>query len=326
MSASVRPQLSEFALDVAEGLSARGQKKIAPRYFYDDLGSSLFEAITLLPEYGLTRADERLLRLYSREIGTEVGPVALVAELGSGNGKKTRHILQALPLPAKRKLIYRPIDVSGAALDACRQALENFCKVIPVCADWTEGLSQVSRLRRDDESMLLLFLGSSIGNLDRECVVDFLQGLRLQLRPGDFLLLGADLVKDPETMLAAYDDPTGVTAAFNLNVLARINRELDGNFDLRLFAHEARWNSEERRIEMHLLSCRDQHVDVGALDTTFNFKAGETIWTESSHKFTEAELDYYARLTGFHPISIWIDNEWPFAEALWRVPLIEPVA
>jgi L-histidine N-alpha-methyltransferase len=167
--------------------------------------------------------------------------------------------------------------------------------------------------------MLLLFLGSSIGNLNRLEIPDFLRELRVRLRPSDYLLLGADLVKDRDTMLAAYDDPTGVTAAFNLNVLGRINRELGADFDLRSFGHEVRWNEAERCIEMHLVSFRNQTVAINGLDTHVSFSAGETIWTESSHKFTEDELDGFAESTGFEPVASWNDREWPFAEALWRV-------
>ncbi len=317
MSASVHPQLSAFALDVVEGLSLPGQKKIPPRYFYDDLGSSLFEAITYLPEYGLTRADERLLRRHAAQIAAKTGRVSLVTELGSGSGKKTRHVLEALSRTVEN-VVYRPIDVSRAALESCERELTEICSVKSVRGDWMEGLADVARTRKHEQPLLLLFLGSSIGNLDRQCIVEFLRNIRFHLQPGDFFLLGADLVKDIETMLAAYDDPTGVTAAFNLNVLGRINRELDADFDLRSFAHEVRWNPEERRIEMHLLSCRNQSVEVRALDMSFDFLAGETIWTESSHKFTENELMGYARSSGFEAVATWIDREWPFAEALWR--------
>lgn len=317
MSAAVKSQLSQFALDVAEGLSGPGQKKIPPRYFYDDLGSSLFEAITLLPEYGLTRADERLLCRYAGQIATKTGPLSIVAELGSGSGKKTRRILDAL-LQENNTLIYRPIDVSCAALETCQRELGDVCEIKSVCGDWMEGLEQIARERKPEDRLLLLFLGSSIGNLERACIVDFLRSFQVYLRPGDFFLLGADLVNDVDAVLAAYDDPTGVTAAFNLNVLGRINRELDADFDLRSFMHEVRWNHQERRIEMHLLSSRNQSVRVGALDTIFHFRAGETIWTESSHKFTEEELMDYARSSGFQPLATWTDREWPFAETLWR--------
>ena len=316
MPVSVKPQLSQFALDVAKGLSQK-QKKLSPRYFYDDLGAALFEAITLLPEYGLTRADERLIGLHAAKIIRETGALWTVAELGSGTGKKTRRILEAVS-NLYGSTIYRPIDVSSAALAACERELSGLMDVQPICGDWMEGLSAAVRSRQSGAPLLLLFLGSSIGNLDREDMVSFLRQLRSHLQPGDFFLLGADLVKDKVAMLAAYDDLTGVTAAFNLNVLGRMNRELDANFDLSSFAHEVRWNIDARRIEMHLRSQRAQSVCIEALETIFEFRKGETIWTESSHKFTEDELAFYASLSGFLPIHTWIDREWPFAEVLWR--------
>ena len=318
MGLTVKTQLSQFAADVLEGLSVNGQKKLSPRYFYDDLGSSLFEAITLLPEYGLTRADERLLQTYAHEIAAQTGQLSTVAELGSGSGKKTKHLLRAVT-NRNSELVYRPIDVSAAALAACSLELQVVCETQPVCGDWLEGVREIARSRGGRDPLLLLFLGSSVGNLDRNSIAGFFRSLQQYLRPGDFLLLGADLVKDPDVMLAAYDDPTGVTAAFNLNLLGRMNRELDAEFDLRSFAHEVRWNEEARRIEMHLLSGRDQSVYVGALDLHLQFRAGETIWTESSHKFSEDELISYARSSGFVTVSTWVDKEWPFAETLWQV-------
>src|SRR5581483_2158953 len=317
MSASIQPQLSPFALEVLEGLSAP-QKKLSPRYFYDDLGSALFEAITLLPEYGLTRAETRLLRTHAADIAWHAGCVGSVAELGSGSGKKTKRVLELLGRRNAR-LQYRPIDVSKAALTACERELEMICEINPVCNDWLQGLREVAHARRENEVLLLLFLGSSIGNLDRESLPRFLEDVRLHLQPGDLFLLGADLVKDVSRMIAAYDDPTGITTAFNLNLLGRINRDLDADFDLRTFAHEVRWHAGERRIEMHLLSCRDQNVRLGAVNTILRFVEGETIWTESSHKFTCGELDDYARSSGFQVVATWVDHEWPFAETLWRV-------
>jgi L-histidine Nalpha-methyltransferase len=320
MSMLIESELSQFARDVAVGFSIADNKKIAPRYFYDDLGSALFEAITLLPEYGLTRADERLLGVHAGDMAREIGRLEIVAELGSGSGKKTLPVLNSI-LQRNPQLMYRPIDISAAALAACEREIGSLCEVKPVCNDWLQGLTQVAREREKDLPLLLLFLGSSIGNLEREEIPGFFCDLRSHLLPGDFFLLGADLVKDIDTMIAAYDDPTGVTAAFNLNVLGRINRELQADFDLRAFAHEVRWNGEERRIEMHLLSCRDQDVFIGALDSSWHFDAGETIWTESSHKFTEEELNQFAQQSGFAPIATWVDKEWPFAEALWQVAL-----
>lgn len=319
LTTGLRVRLSPFAADVLEGLGNGKQKRIPPRYFYDNLGSTLFEAITLLPEYGLTRADERLLRRNAGELAQIAGQVSAVAELGSGSGKKTSHILTALSR-YNPKLRYCPIDVSPAALDACAKELTPLAEVQPVCADWFDGIRQIARSRIDSEPLLVLFLGSSIGNFERNSIPAFLKDLRRLLAPGDLFLLGADLVKDVGRMLLAYDDPTGVTAAFNLNVLARMNRELDARFDLRCFTHEARWNSAQRCIEMHLRSSRSQTIHVGALDSNFSFQAGETIWTESSQKFTSDELEDYACSAGFAPAATWIDSEWPFAEMLVSVP------
>ncbi len=317
MAAISKPVLSAFARDVLNGLSRAGQKQIPSRYFYDDLGSALFEAITFLPEYGLTRADERLLQRYASPLASAAGEVKSVFELGSGSGRKTRYILQALRAKYGN-LVYSPIDVSPAALAACERETSDLADVRPVCADWIAGLSELAEKRASGPA-LVLFLGSSIGNLQRTCIPEFLQDIRANLEHGDLLLLGADLVKDVEIMLAAYDDPTGVTAAFNLNILGRINRELDGDFDLRAFGHEVRWNTKERRIEMHLLSGRNQAVAIRTLDTSFWFEAGETIWTESAHKFSETELLEVAASTGFTAVQTWVDSDWPFAEALWKV-------
>jgi dimethylhistidine N-methyltransferase len=316
MSASIQPQLSPFALEVLEGLSAP-RKRLSPEYFYDDLGSALFEAITLLPEYGLTRAEERLLRVHAADVARRTGTIGTVAELGSGNGKKTKRVLESLR-DWNAALRYRPIDVSQAALTACERELETVCEISPVRSDWLQGIRTVAQSRREHETLLVLFLGSSIGNLDRSSIPKFLRDLRSYLQPGDFFLLGADLAKDVARMIAAYDDPTGVTAAFNLNLLGRVNRDLDADFDLRTFAHEVRWDPIERRIEMHLLSCRDQSVRLGALNATLHFVEGETIWTESSHKFTCSELNGYAGESGFRELATWVDREWPFAETLWR--------
>lgn len=317
MTSCIAP-VSEFGLDVLEGLSRRTGKRLSARYFYDDLGSSLFEAITLLPEYGLTRADERVLLSHAGELVQITGKLGAVAELGSGSGKKSIHILRAAK-ERNPELIYLPIDVSQAALSVCEKEIGELCAVRAVCRDWTDGLQQIGRTRQFNEPMLLMFLGSSVGNLERPSLPDFFSAVRRQLRPGDYLLLGADLVKDIDKMIAAYDDPLGVTAAFNLNLLSRINRELDGDIDISGFVHEARWNAEERRIEMHLLACRDQTVKCRAIDSTFTFRAGETIWTESSHKFTDQELSNLAMRSGFSPLASWIDEEWPLAEVLWKV-------
>jgi L-histidine Nalpha-methyltransferase len=308
-------QLSPFAADVLTGLTAGGQKKLLPKYFYDDLGSKLFEAITLIPEYGLTRADARVLAECAPYVAQQLGPSGVVAELGSGSGKKTSHILQAI---RRSDLAYHPIDVSSEALQSCAQELHALARVKPIHAEYFEGLAQLSRLRRREERLLLLFVGSSIGNFEAAERGEFLRKLHGSLQPGDLFLLGADLVKDVKRMIAAYDDPTGVTAAFNLNVLGRINRELSANFDLRCFAHQARWNAVDQRIEMHLQSLTRQSVSIRELQANIQFEAGETIWTESSHKFTLASLEQAATDSGFTVLQTWTDQEWPLAETLWQ--------
>lgn len=299
--------MDEFAHAVCAGLRKQ-QKELPSRYLYDELGSALFDAITVLPEYGLTRADERILRRHAREISPEF-PV--VAEFGSGSGRKTRVVLDALQAEE-----YFPIDVSEPALERCRTEIGGLARVTPVAASYLDGLD---RIQRNGAPMLVLFLGSTIGNFDARCRTDFLVQVRGRLRAGDALLIGCDLVKPVETMLEAYDDAAGVTAAFNLNLLGRINRELGGDFDLRAFAHEARYNTAERRIEMHLRSRIRQTATIREATCRFEFGEGESIWTESSHKFHPYEIPEMARESGFVPQAQWTDEDWPFAESLWRV-------
>ena len=305
----------EFASDVRLGLT-KPQKELHSRYLYDELGSALFEAITHLPEYGLTRADERLLQAHAAEIASVLPPRVTVIELGSGIGQKTRHLLQALPDPALR---YFPIDVSADALARCERDLMDVAAVHPLQQSYLNGMSRAVALRRPGESLLVLFLGSTIGNFERPCALEFLRNVRHSLQPGDWLLIGADLVKDREQMLNAYDDPAGVTAAFNLNLLGRVNRELGGSFELRNFEHRALWNEAERRIEMHLRSRVSQSVFIAGADLQVAFRPGETIWTESSHKFNAGEMPAMAEQAGFRVEAEWIDSAWPFIESLWMV-------
>jgi L-histidine N-alpha-methyltransferase len=309
----------EFAADVRQGLTKTPQRELHSKYLYDAVGSALFEAITLLPEYGLTRADERLLRAHSSAIVRQLPSPTIVAELGSGSGRKTRWILEAL---ARRDYtLYYPIDVSAAALHACRNELGPLDSVhlVEIESTYIGGLKEVTARRTPGESLLVLFLGSTIGNFERGPGEEFLREIHALLEPGDALLLGADLVKPAAQLIEAYDDPAGVTAAFNLNLLARVNRELDADFNLRRFRHEARYNESERRIEMHLRSESAQTVSIRAADLQIAFRQGETIWTESSHKFSLAEIESLARKTGFVCAGQWVDPEWPFAESLFTV-------
>jgi L-histidine N-alpha-methyltransferase len=317
MQIAVQRELAPFALDVLEGLTKR-EKSLPPRYFYDDLGSALFQAITLLPEYGLTRADERLLEEYAPAVAAQLQAPFLIAELGSGDGSKTSHLLRAAGVHGEL-VTYCPIDISSAALDVCQRALEPFANVRPILADYFTGLRQVRDRRSEQDQLLMLFLGSTIGNFDRETIPEFVREVRSFLKAGDLFLLGADLVKPEQALLDAYDDSVGVTAAFNLNLLRRINTELGGNFNLRAFRHQALWNPQLRRIEIHLVSSVEQVVFVEALQLAVTFREGETIWTESCHKFTVEELQMLGCDAGFEVVATWIDPEWPFAESLWRV-------
>lgn len=315
MAVATEAQLSAFAADVLAGLVKSAQKKLPPEYFYDGLGSRLFEAITLLPEYGLTRADRRVLARCAKQVAQTLGAPCLVAELGSGSGKKTSHILAAIAEPA---LKYYPIDVSDEALATCRNELAALANIEPIHADYLEGVTRLSGLRPERGRLLLLFLGSSVGNFEPGQRMEFLRKLHSHLRPGDLFLLGVDLVKNIDSMLAAYDDPLGVTASFNLNVLARINRELQADFNLKAFEHQAVWNACDRRIEMYLVSRTRQTVMFPSLHVSADFEPGETIWTESSHKFTTEDLRENSIASGFKMLDTWVDEEWPFAESLWE--------
>jgi L-histidine Nalpha-methyltransferase len=307
---------NEFENDVRAGLVRRGQKELSAKYFYDDLGSALFEAITLLPEYGLTRADHRLLDAHAVDLAALVGDASIVAELGSGSGEKARRILP--DLIGEQELVYCPIDLSPAALVRSRRDLDDIpnLKIAPLEQSFIDGLASASKLRKHATPMLVLFLGSSIGNFDPSEAVNLLTSIRRRLKRGDVLLLSCDLVKAEERMLAAYDDAEGVTAAFNLNLLARINRELGGNFDLSRFRHEVRYDDSNQRIEMHLRSTADQIVCIG--DSRVTFQKNETIWTESSYKFRIEQVEAMASHAAFKCDFQWVDEEWPFVQSVLR--------
>jgi dimethylhistidine N-methyltransferase len=306
----------EFAGEVRQGLLRPGQKELPSKYLYDEVGSALFEVISALPEYGLTRADQRLLRENASEIVGRLSSPVLVAELGSGSGKKTRYLLEALD--RRQRTRYCPIEISHTALTMCARELGDIehISIVGFEREYLDGLQEVADNRHPDEQLLVLFLGSTIGNFDRPADVKFLRALRRILQPGDALLLGTDLVKPIPQMLDAYDDSLGVTAAFNLNLLARINRELGGNFALAHFRHEARFNPATRSIEMHLRSTRDQNISVSRAGLTVTLREGETIWTETSHKYSRPELLQLAMAASFRCEQQWVDDDWPFAETL----------
>jgi dimethylhistidine N-methyltransferase len=306
----------EFAADVRAGLDCEHQKELPSKYLYDDVGSALFEVISFLPEYGLTRADERLLRQHSREIVDRLPKPVAVAELGSGSGKKTRWLLQALC--RNQPTSYYPVEISPSALAMCERELRDIdcISIVGFEREYLDGLLEIAAYRKPGQHLLVLFLGSTIGNFDRPAGIKFLCEVRKILETGDSLLLGTDLEKPSTQLVRAYDDELGVTAAFNLNLLSRINRELDADFDVRQFAHLAKINYEVRSVEMHLQSRRRQVVNIPGAEIAVEFEEGETIWTESSHKYTSQEVKAMARIAGFHCDAQWIDEEWPFAENL----------
>ena len=305
-----------FAADVRNGLTRSGQKELPSKYLYDELGSKLFDAICLLPEYGLTSADERLLRSHAGEIVERLPGPAVVAELGSGNGSKTRWILEAFC--RRRPTSYYPIELSAGALHACRRELSDIdsISIVGYEREYLDGLQEVAARHRAGQRLLVLFLGSTIGNFDHPADVRFLKAIRGILRTGDALLLGTDLQKPVDRLLEAYDDPLGVTGAFNRNLLARINRELAADFFLAGFEHEARFNPATGSIEMHLRSKRDQRVTVAKAGFSVEFREGETIWTETSHKYSLAEVEALTGNSGFRREVQWVDAAWPFAETL----------
>ncbi len=311
----------DFADDVRRGLGS-ARKALAPKYFYDELGSHLFDAICLLPEYYLTRAEAEIFACHAGEVVEEARRGAervTLVELGSGSASKTRRIIEAL-LERQKHLTYVPVDISPAALEASAHALLGDYEPLRVsayAADYDTALPRLSSELEDGARALVLFLGSNIGNFDRAEARDFLRRLRGVLRAGDRLLLGADLKKDGAVLEAAYDDALGVTAAFNLNLLARINRELRADFNLRDFRHLALYNDTEGRVEMHLESRRAQTVRLDALDLEVHFGEGERVHTENSYKYSLEELSALAAATGFSRARTWLDAAERFSSNLF---------
>lgn len=304
-AAEARSRDRRFAEDVRAGLTA-GSKSLPCVYFYDTRGSSLFELITLLPEYYLTRAEAEIISEHAADIAALAPDPVQVVELGSGTSVKTATLLEAL-LDASDNVTYLPVDVCAGVLERSAEALREAMPdlvVRPVAARYEEGLRHVNG---DDGAVLLLWLGSSIGNFGRRDAAGFLSLLARQLAPRDRFLIGIDLVKDAAVLEAAYNDRAGVTAQFNKNMLARINRELGGEFDLEQFRHLAIWNAAEGRIEMYLESLRDQSVSIAALDTEVRFGRGERVHTENSHKYTFEGIEALAERAGLAIERQWLD-------------------
>jgi dimethylhistidine N-methyltransferase len=315
---------ADFASDVSDGLR-RSPKQLQPKYFYDALGSSLFEAICRLPWYRITRAEHRLLAQHAPAIAAALAAAAIedrvnVIELGCGKGEKLARIARALSERPASAAIHL-VDVSAQALRGAERRLHRFPRFTVSLHQTTyeEGLHRAAAARSDGPAMVL-FLGSNIGNFDPPDAAALIADVASSLRGGDLFLLGADLVKPEAILVRAYDDPLGVTAAFNKNVLVRINRELGADFDLASFHHEARWNASERRIEMHLVSRRPQRVAVPAADLVVEFEAGESIWTESSYKYETATVAAIGAAAGFSVAEQWVDEPGSFALTLFVKP------
>ncbi len=305
-----------FADDLRTGLLTSGQRVLPSKYLYDEVGSALFEVICVLHEYGLTRADTRLLRSHAPSWVSRLPPHTCVAELGSGSSKKTRLILEVLA--QRQATAFYPIDISSAALTQCERELGDIpnLTVSGLHKEYLPGLQEATTRRQAKGPLLLLFLGSTIGNFDRASGEKFLTSVRELLSPGDLLLLSADLVKSEADLILAYDDVAGVTAAFNKNVLARINRELGGNFELSRFDHEARWNTQARRVEMHLRARENMTITIQKAQLQIELRAGETIKTEDSYKFEREEIRAVAQRSGFSCQQQWLDEEWAFSQSL----------
>jgi L-histidine Nalpha-methyltransferase len=299
---------------------ASAPRRLPPWLFYDEAGSRLFEEITALPEYYLTRTEHSILARNAGDIlaRAAAGACLRISELGAGSAAKTRLLLTAA-VERQRAVLYEPIDISMTALLVAQARIERDvpgARVRPLVMDYTNGFALDPC--GAGERRLVLYIGSSIGNFEAEESARLLRRLRAQLEPGDSLLLGVDLVKDESLLLRAYDDAAGVTSAFNKNVLVRLNRELGADFDPDAFFHRARWNPAHSRIEMHLESLTAQCVRLAALDQEVEFEASETIHTENSYKYAPGQAEALLEDAGFAATAIWTDEQRLFAVHLGR--------
>lgn len=311
-------QVRQFAQDTSRDL-ARSPKQLQSKYLYDALGSQLFDAISRLPWYQITRAENALLTRHGDAIIQTLRDPLTIAELGCGTGEKLGILAEAIQHAGRWARVHL-IDVSAQALTLSERWLGRLAHVSLVGHESTYevGLAEAARHREAAGSLLVLFLGSSIGNFDAAVATEFVNMIYGSLRPGDTMLLGTDLVKPEADLRLAYDDPLGVTAAFNKNLLSRINRELGGEFDLNAFTHHVVWNEAESRIELHLMSTRAQTVRIAAAECEVAFAAGETIWTENSHKYRPEAVVAMGEAVGFRRRHQWIDTEAGFALTLFE--------
>jgi dimethylhistidine N-methyltransferase len=309
---SVSTPTSSFAEDVRHFLQLT-PRQLPSLYLYDALGSALFDAICELPWYRITRGENGLLARHREAIFARLPGLSRIVELGPGDGRKLQTLVEGTTNP----LTVHLVDVSAGALARAAHTLSDALHVAVIThqASFEQGLDEITD---DGIPTLVLFLGSNIGNFDRTASAALLGRINASMTRGDALLIGADLVKPERDLLLAYDDPLGVSAAFNLNVLLRINRELGANFDLTAFRHRAVWNAKCSRMEMFAVSTRAQHVRIEAIDVEFDLDEDEAIWTESSYKYTAEGMVVQLSNSGFEPVAQWIDREAAFALTLAR--------
>jgi dimethylhistidine N-methyltransferase len=306
-----------IAAEVLNGLSAPS-KSLPPKLFYDAVGSDLFDQITETPEYYPTRTERSILTQYAAEMVSQAGTNLTLVELGAGSASKTQVVIKAL-LRRQLRADFYPVDVSSTALEGALTTLNGHfppLRVSPIVADYTHRIPDLSSL---PGRKLVLFIGSTIGNFEPDEAMAFLQNVHQSLAPGDALLIGFDLIKEAAILHAAYNDGQGVTAAFNKNILAHINRELGATFDLDYFEHVAFWSKRKSRIEMHLKSTRVQEVRIRELGRSFHFAKGERVHTENSYKFNANSIARLLRRSGFKLEMTWTDPQGWFCEALARV-------
>jgi len=306
---------SEFASDVRYYLT-QDPRQLPSRYLYDDLGSALFEAICRLPWYPITRAEGSLVERFAPDIFRATGRIGRIVELGPGSGEKLAQLLSRGEDPGRLEI--HLVDLSPAALAAAARTVEDAGTVHVVTheASYEDGLFELAGSLDRRSRSLVLFLGSNIGNFDAPGAAEFLRRIRDSLGDDDMFLIGTDLVKPERDLLLAYDDPLGVTAAFNKNLLTRINRELDGGFELSRFAHRATWDHSNSRVEMHLVTLERQQVAIPGADLELSLDAGETIWTESSYKYESSQVTAMLEAAGFGVVEQWVEEKDRFALTL----------
>jgi len=333
MTLQQNKEVEEFANDVTTCLTSEN-KRLNPKYLYDHMGSKLFEQICLQPEYYLTRTEASLLKRHAPAITNWVGSNIRIIELGSGSSSKTAILLRYLS-SQKKRIYYFPIDISASILmESTRTLKSQFpnATITAIRSDYNTGIDRAAAkcMSTDGEeeeknnngspyAKLILFLGSSIGNFEPLAARSFLRSIRQRLHTNDFLLVGSDLQKDEFVLNAAYNDKAGITAKFNLNLLARINRELGGNFELGKFKHYAFYNRDQHRIEMHIVSNTDQQVYIETLRKNFSFRKGDSIHTENSYKYSLSQISALAKDSGFR-----IEKEFTDEKRWFNVALLSP--